>query len=396
MFNTTMLSLGKKRSCIRELFEYGLRQAQIVGKENVYDYSLGNPSIPSPPEVNEAFVDVIRNTDSLAVHGYTPAPGTPDARKAVADELSERFGIAIRPANIFLTCGAAPALISVIRALSEPEAEIIAIAPFFPEYRPFVESNGVRFVEVPPDYENFQINMEALESLISPHTQAIIVNSPNNPSGTVYSRETLAKLGDLLERKGREIGHTIYIIADEPYRELVYDGVEVPFIPTIYPNTVVCYSYSKSLSLPGERIGYVCVPDWAADSEDLFAAIAGAARICGHTCAPSLQQRVVALCTASRPDLEAYDENRKLLYDALTSYGYDCVKPQGAFYMFVKAPGGDAQAFSDLAKEKNLLIVSGADFGCPDYFRICTCVSKDMILRSLHVFEELIQEKKYL
>ena len=392
MFNETMLSLGKKRSCIRELFEYGLRQAAIVGKENVFDYSLGNPSIPSPPEVNETFISIIRDVDSLEVHGYTPAPGAMPCRKAVADELSNRYGIKIRGENIFFTCGAAPALISVIRALAVPDAEIVAIAPFFPEYRPFVEANGVRFVEVPPDYPNFQVNLKALEERITKNTQAVIVNTPNNPSGVVYSRETLENLGALLDRKGKEYGHTIYMIADEPYRELVYDGLDVPFIPTIYPNTVVCYSYSKSLSLPGERIGYVCVPDWAADSEDLFAAIAGAARICGHTCAPSLQQRVVALCTASRPNLDAYDENRTILYDALSSYGYECVKPCGAFYMFVTAPGGDAAAFSERAKEKNLLIVPGGDFGCPDYFRICTCVSKDMILRSLPVFEALVKE----
>ncbi len=392
MFNETMLSLGKKRSCIRELFEYGLRQAAIVGKENVFDYSLGNPSIPSPPEVNETFISIIRDVDSLEVHGYTPAPGAMPCRKAVAEELSKRYGIKIRGENIFFTCGAAPALISVIRALAVPDAEIVAIAPFFPEYRPFVEANGVRFVEVPPDYPDFQVNLKALEERITRNTQAVIVNTPNNPSGVVYSRETLENLGALLDRKGKEYGHTIYMIADEPYRELVYDGLDVPFIPTIYPNTVVCYSYSKSLSLPGERIGYVCVPDWAADSEDLFAAIAGAARVCGHTCAPSLQQRVVALCTASRPNLDAYDENRTILYDALSSYGYECVKPCGAFYMFVKAPGGDAAAFSDRAKEKSLLIVPGGDFGCPDYFRICTCVSKDMILRSLPVFEALIKE----
>ncbi len=393
MFNKTMLALGQKRSCIRELFEYGLRQAAIVGKENVYDYSLGNPSIPAPPEVNETFVTVVRDMDSLAVHGYTPAPGMMDARKLVAENLNDRYNAGIRPENIFLTCGAAPALISVIRALSVPDAEIIAFAPFFPEYRPFVESNGVRFVEIPPDYRAFQINLEELEARITKNTQGVIVNTPNNPSGVVYSRETLTKLGELLDRKGREIGHTIYLIADEPYRELVYDGVEVPFIPTIYPNTVVCYSWSKSLSLPGERIGYVCVPDYAADSADLFAAVAGAARICGHTCAPSLQQRVASLCVAVPPDLEAYDVNRKLLYEELSSYGYECVKPQGAFYMFVKAPGGDAQAFSDRAKLKNLLIVPGGDFGCPDYFRICTCVSKDMILRSLPAFKALIEEQ---
>ena len=387
-----MLKLGTNRSCIRELFEYGLRQAAIVGKENVFDYSIGNPSIPAPPEVNESFVDIIRNTDSLAVHGYTPAPGMPAARDAVAAELTERFGLPIRGANIFFTCGAAPALIAVMRALNLGESEFIAIAPFFPEYRPSAESNGAKLVVVPADVPNFQINWTALEASINARTQAIIVNSPNNPSGVIYTRETLERLAALLKRKGEELGHPIFIIADEPYRELVYDGEEAPFIPTIYPNTIVCYSYSKSLSLPGERIGYICVPDCVDDSATVFAAIAGGARASGHVCAPALQQRVVARCAASRPNIRAYDENRAVLYEALTSYGYDCVKPNGAFYMFIKAPGGDAQAFSEKAKEKNLLIVPGGDFGVPEYFRICTCVSPEMIQRSLPVFKALLEE----
>ena len=392
MVNARMLTRGTNRSCIRELFEYGLRQAAIVGKENVFDYSIGNPSIPAPPEVNEAIVDIIRNTDSLAVHGYTPAPGLPDARAAIADELSERYGVKIRGANIFFTCGAAPALIGVIRALNLGESEFIAIAPFFPEYRPFAEANGAKLVAVPADIPSFQINWAALEERIGERTQAVIVNTPNNPSGVIYTRETLERLAELLKRKSTEIGHPIFLIADEPYRELAYDDAEVPFIPTIYPNTIVCYSYSKSLSLPGERIGYICVPDWVEDSATVFAAIAGGARASGHVCAPALQQRVVARCAYSRPNLAAYDENRSLLYDALSSYGYDCVKPNGAFYMFVKAPGGDSQAFSDKAKEKNLLIVPGNDFGVPEYFRICTCVSKDMIRRSLPAFKALIEE----
>ena len=392
MVSETSLALGTSRSCIRELFEYGLRQAAVVGKENVFDYSLGNPSIPSPPEVNQAIISTIQEMDSLDIHGYTPAPGAMPARKAIADDLNARFHPSIRGENIFFTCGAAPALISVIRALAVEGAEIMAIAPFFPEYRPFTEQNGASFVVVPADTKSFQISMEAVEARITPHTQAVIINSPNNPSGVVYTRETLSSLGELLTRKSAEYGHPIYIIADEPYRELVYDGVEVPFIPTIYPNTIVCYSYSKSLSLPGERIGYVCVPDQVEDSADVYAAVAGAARAMGHVCAPSLQQLVVARCASVRPDLEAYDRNRNALYDALISYGYECVKPNGAFYMFVKAPGGSSKAFSDKAKEKNLLLVPGDDFGCPEFFRICTCVSYDMIQRSLPVFKELIED----
>ena len=392
MVSETSLALGTSRSCIRELFEYGLRQAAVVGKENVFDYSLGNPSIPSPPEVNQAIISTIQEMDSLDIHGYTPAPGAMPARKAIADDLNARFHTSIRGENIFFTCGAAPALISVIRALAVEGAEIMAIAPFFPEYRPFTEQNGASFVVVPADTKSFQISMEAVEARITPHTQAVIINSPNNPSGVVYTRETLSSLGELLTRKSAEYGHPIYIIADEPYRELVYDGVEVPFIPTLYPNTIVCYSYSKSLSLPGERIGYVCVPDQVEDSADVYAAVAGAARAMGHVCAPSLQQLVVARCASVRPDLEAYDRNRNALYDALISYGYECVKPNGAFYMFVKAPGGSSKAFSDKAKEKNLLLVPGDDFGCPEFFRICTCVSYDMIQRSLPVFKELIED----
>ena len=392
MVSETSLALGTSRSCIRELFEYGLRQAAVVRKENVFDYSLGNPSIPSPPEVNQAIISTIQEMDSLDIHGYTPAPGAMPARKAIADDLNARFHTSIRGENIFFTCGAAPALISVIRALAVEGAEIMAIAPFFPEYRPFTEQNGASFVVVPADTKSFQISMEAVEARITPHTQAVIINSPNNPSGVVYTRETLSSLGELLTRKSAEYGHPIYIIADEPYRELVYDGVEVPFIPTIYPNTIVCYSYSKSLSLPGERIGYVCVPDQVEDSADVYAAVAGAARAMGHVCAPSLQQLVVARCASVRPDLEAYDRNRNALYDALISYGYECVKPNGAFYMFVKAPGGSSKAFSDKAKEKNLLLVPGDDFGCPEFFRICTCVSYDMIQRSLPVFKELIED----
>lgn len=392
MVSESMRVLGATRSCIRELFEYGLKQAAVVGKENVYDYSIGNPSIPSPPEVNDAFVSIVQNQDSLAVHGYTTAAGNADARAAVAEDLNQRFGSSIRAQNIFFTCGAAPALVSVIRALAVKQAEIMLIAPYFPEYRPFVMQNGAKLVTVPADTSSFQIRLDALEQRLTPHTQAVIINSPNNPSGVVYTVETLTALGRILTRKAEEYGHPIYIISDEPYRELVYDGVKVPFLPKIYSDTIICYSYSKSLSLPGERIGYVCVPDQAADSQQVFEAVAGAARTLGHVCAPSLQQLVVSRCAAVRPDLEAYDRNRMTLYKALTSYGYQCTKPNGAFYMFIKAPNGDAASFSNRAKEKNLLVVPGNDFGCPEFFRISTCVSYDMILRSLPVFAELIQK----
>lgn len=395
MLNQSMYALGAVRSGIRELFEYGLRQAAVVGKENVYDYSLGNPSIPAPPKVNESIQDIVANEDTLEIHGYTSAAGYDGVRKAVADDLNVRYGASVRPGNLFFTCGAAPALVSVLKALIvSPESEIITIAPFFPEYRPFTEANGGKFVVVPPDMERFQINFTALEAAVGPNTQGIIINSPNNPSGVVYTAETLRRLAELLCARGAEYGHPIYLIADEPYRELVYDGVEVPFVPSIYENTVVCYSWSKSLSLPGERLGYILVPDACADSEALYAACAGAARCCGHVCPPSLLQRVVARCVTQMPDLAAYDANRALLYRELTRMGYRMAKPDGAFYLFIQAPDGDSEAFSEKAKQKNLLVVPGTSFGCREYFRICYCVSNDMIRRSLPVFEALIREYK--
>lgn len=394
MFNDTAMKLGSNSSCIREIFEFGLRQKAVVGAENVYDYSLGNPSIPAPPEVADAIRDILATEDSIQVHGYTSAVGYDGVRKAVAEDLTERSGMTIRPENLFFTCGAAPALMAVLRALHiDSETEIIAIAPFFPEYRPFTQSSGSRLVVVEADTEAFQIDLDGVEKVITGHTQAVIINSPNNPSGVVYTAETLKKLAAILTKKSQEVGHPIYIISDEPYRELVYGGVEVPFIPTIYPNTVICYSYSKSLGLPGERVGYVCVPDCAAQSAELYTCVKGAARMDTHTCTPGLIQRVIARCAKLRPDLRSYDENHTLLYEALTSYGYECAKPDGAFYLFVKAPGGDAKAFSERAKKENLLVVPSDDFGVKGYFRLSYCVSNDMIRRSLPAFQKLIETK---
>ena len=392
MINQNMYALGANRSCIRELFEYGRQRAAVVGPENVFDYSLGNPSIPAPSGVNEAIAAVLAEMPSLAVHGYTSAPGDLELRQAVADDLNERYGTNVRPGDLFVGCGAAPELVSVIRALAVENAEFIAVAPFFPEYRPFVESSGGRLVVVPADIPSFQIDFDALEKALNCNTQAIILNSPNNPAGTVYTAETLQKLASLLEKKNAEFGKTIYIISDEPYRELVYGGITAPWIPGIYDHTVVCYSWSKSLSLPGERIGYVYVPETCADHDALYAAVAGAARAGGHVCAPSLMQKVIARCAKLRPDLEAYDRNRRLLSEALSSYGYEMAKPDGAFYLFVKAPGGSSKAFSEKAKLQDLLLVPGDDFGCPEYFRICYCVSQDLIKRSLPIFEKLMNE----
>lgn len=391
MLNQTAYTLGANRSCIRDLFEYGRARAAVVGEENVFDYSLGNPSIPSPAAVDDAVRQILLDTPTLQVHGYTSAVGDFATRQAIADDLNRRYDAGCRAENFFLGCGAAPELVAVFTALAVPEGELLAIAPYFPEYKPFAQAAGLSFRVVPPDVPDFQIKLDAVEAMLTPHTQAVLINTPNNPSGVVYTGRTLEALGALLTRKSGEFGHPIYLISDEPYRELAY-GVEVPFVPLIYPNTVVCYSYSKSLSLPGERIGYIYVPDSAADSRALYAAVAGAARSAGHVCAPSLWQKVVARCAGLRPDLEAYDRNRKALYEGLTAMGYEMAKPDGAFYLFIKAPGGDANAFSEKAKKRDLLLVPGDGFGCPGYFRICYCVSYDMIQRSLPVFRALINE----
>ena len=391
MYNASAYALGANRSCIRELFEYGRARAAVVGPENVFDFSLGNPSIPAPPQVNEAVREILADTNPLLVHGYTSAVGDLEARAAISRDLNERYGASTAPEDFFLGCGAAPELTAVFRALAVPGGELLVQAPYFPEYLPFAREAGLIFRPIPADVPDFQIRLPALEAMLTPATQAVLVNSPNNPSGVVYTRQTLTALAELLERKSREYGHPIYIISDEPYRELSY-GAEVPFLPLIYPNTVVCYSYSKSLSLPGERIGYIYVPRQAKDSRELYAAIAGAARSMGHVCAPSLWQKVIARCVGLRPDLDAYDRNRRKLYEGLTEMGYETARPDGAFYLFVKAPGGDAEAFSERAKKHDLLVVPGDGFGCPGYFRLCYAVSYDTICRSLPVFRAVLEE----
>lgn len=391
MYNKTAYALGANRSCIRELFEYANQRAKEIGAENIFDYSLGNPSIPAPSQVDEAIRQILKDTDTLAVHGYTSAGGSPETRQSIADDLNARYSAGVTVEDLFITCGAAPALTAVLHALATPGASVLAVAPYFPEYKPFSQGAGLRFRVVPADIPDFQIRLDTLEEMLDPSTAAIILNSPNNPSGTVYTARTLTSLAALLSRKSQEFGHPIYIVSDEPYRELTY-GCEAPFLPTIYPNTVVCYSYSKSLSLPGERIGYVYVPAAATDSTALYAAIAGSARAMGHVCAPSLLQKVIARCAHIRPDLNAYDRNRRTLYEALTAMGYEMARPDGAFYLFIKAPGGNARAFSEKAKAKDLLLVPGDDFGCPGYFRICYCVSFDTIQKSLPIFRSLIEE----
>lgn len=390
MYSKTAYEMGTNRCTIRDLAEYGAARAKVIGKENVYDFTIGNPSLPAPPEIEQAIREVLQDMGSLDTHSYTSASGDMAARTAVAEDLNRRYGTSITAGELFLGCGASAELCAVFRALSVPGAEIIAIAPYFSEYEPFAESAGCKLKVVPPDVPNFQIRLDAVEAALTEHTVAIIINSPNNPSGVVYTRETLSQLGELLNRKRAQYGHPIYIVADEPYRELAYDGVEVPFIPTIYPDTIVCYSYSKSLSLPGERIGYIYVPRQATDGEALYTAVAGAARSYGHICAPSLWQYVLARCAHLKPDLTEYDRNRKALYEGLRQLGYQVAKPDGAFYLFVKVPGGDAEAFCEKAKQKDLLVVPGDSFGCPGYMRLCYCVSYEKIQKSLPIFGSLI------
>lgn len=388
MFNEEVYALGTQRSCIRELFAYGAMRKAQVGEENVYDFSLGNPSIPAPSEVNEILQELIACTDPVVLHGYTAAQGAYETRKAIADNLNERFSAGADAEDLFITCGAAPGLTAIFKALATPGAEIAAIAPYFPEYKVFVEQAGAVFREVPPDIPDFGINLAAVEETVNANTVALIVNSPNNPSGRVYDRQTLEALADLLRRKAEEVGHPIYIVADEPYRELAYE-VEVPFLPGIYENTLVCYSYSKSLSLPGERIGYVYVPQQTQYGKELYAGIAGAARGNGHVCAPALLQKLIAKGAHLGPNLNAYDRNRTLLYEGLVEAGYTVAKPDGAFYLFVKAPGGDANAFSEKAKRRDVLAVPGDGFGCPGYFRLCYCVKEETILKALPIFAQL-------
>jgi len=391
VINKKYLHLGTERSSIRELFEYGKMKAEIIGSENVFDFSLGNPSTPPPAKVMRAFDEILSENDPMAIHGYTSAQGSIKARTAIANSINKRFGINASADEIYISCGAAAALCSVIGALSEnSDSEFVAIAPYFPEYKVFVEGQGATLKVVDADTEDFQIDLEKLSLLLNEKTSAVIINSPNNPSGRVYSEKTIKNLSKLLKERSKEIGHPIYIISDEPYRELVYDDVFVPYIPNYYDDTIICYSYSKSLSLPGERIGYVYVPSSVSQSKSVYAAVAGAARSMGYVCAPSLLQEVIARCCDTEPNLDDYKTNRELLYNALTEYGYDCVKPDGAFYLFVKAPCGDAKRFSEIAKEKNILVVSGDSFGVKEYVRISYCVNTDMIKRALPYFKELI------
>ena len=392
MLNEKMAALGNNRSTIRELFEYGNKRAAVVGRENVLDFSLGNPNVPAPDAVREAILAEAAG-DPVALHGYTSAQGAADVRKALVDDINRRFGTDYTGDSLYLTAGAAAALSCAFKAIACPGDEFVVLAPYFPEYLMFIESGaGAKAVVVPPSIADFQINFDALEKALNEHTKAVVINSPNNPSGAVYSEQTIRQLAELLREKEAQFGHPIYLVSDEPYREIVYDGVQTPFVPTYYDDTIVCYSYSKSLSLPGERIGYVLVPPQAADSADLYAAVCGAGRALGYVCAPSMFQRVAARCTGLTSDITVYQTNRDLLFDGLTSMGYTCVKPQGAFYMFPQTLEPDDRAFCERAKKYDLLVVPGADFGAPGHMRISYCVQTETIRRALPLFEKLAKE----
>lgn len=394
MINQKMYELGTKKSTIRTIFEFGRKRAAEVGEENVYDFSLGNPNVPTPEFIKQAAVDILMNSEPSAVHGYTVAPGNPQAREALAKSVNKRFGTNFAAKNFFMTAGAAAAITICFKALAQPEDEFITFAPFFPEYRAFVESVGGKLVVVPAQPADWQIDFAAFEKLVTNHTKAVIVNSPNNPSGAVYSEETIKKLADILRRKEEEYHHPIFIISDEPYREIAFEGYTVPYVPKFYDNTLVCYSYSKSFSLPGERIGYIVVPDEVANFSKVYGSIAGAARVLTHVNAPSLWQLVIGRCAEMPSDISTYVKNGQLLYQGLIDAGFECVKPQGAFYLFPKCLEEDDYAFCERAKKYDLLLVPGTDFGCPGYFRAAYCIKTETIEKSLPLFKKLAEEYK--
>ncbi len=395
MISQEMMGLGKKRSTIREIFEYGNMRAKIVGRENVFDFSLGNPNVPGPQMLTDEINGFVKEEPAEVLHGYTSATGLEWVREAMAESLNSRFGTNFNKENFYMTCGAAASLCIVLKAIACPGDEFVVPAPFFPEYRCWIENTvNSKCVVVPARPEDFQINFDAFEKSINEHTKAVIINTPNNPCGAVYSEETVKKLASILSEAQKKFGHAIYLISDEPYREIVYDGLKLPFVTKYYDNTFVCYSFSKSLSLPGERIGYVLVPDEMEDSKDVYAAVCGAGRILGYVCAPSLMQRVVGKCATLTADISVYERNRNILYDGLTKAGYSCVKPQGAFYMFPRSLEEDEYAFCERAKKYDLLLVPGRDFGCPGHVRISYCVKTEMIEKALPLFEKLAKEYK--
>ncbi|MCI6092456.1 pyridoxal phosphate-dependent aminotransferase [bacterium] len=392
--NERMVALGTSRSVIRELFEFGKQRAAEIGAENVFDFSIGNPSVPAPDAVNETAIKLLQDTDPVVIHGYTSAQGDIEVRKLLADSVNRRFDTSFGPDNFYVSVGAAAALCCCLNGLCNKDDEVIVFAPYFPEYKVFIEGAGAKMNLIPADTEAFQIDFEKFEAAINENTKAVIVNSPNNPCGVVYSHETCTKLAEILNAKSAELGHPIYLIADEPYREIVFDGIEVPYLPKYYNNTLVCYSWSKSLSLPGERLGYVLVPDEVEEHGLVYAAVAGAGRSLGYVNAPGLFQRVCAMCADMTADITIYETNRNLLYNGLREIGFDVVKPDGTFYIFPKTLEEDDVAFCERAKQFNILIVPGSGFGCPGHARISYCVPTERIERALDAFKKLADSYK--
>ncbi len=394
MYTESLVKFGKVRSEIRDLFEYGMKRKAEIGEENVYDFSIGNPSVPTPQCVNDAIKELVDTSDSISLHGYTSAQGDAEVRKTVADHLNKKYGAKVSADNIYMTCGAAAALSIVMNACMQPGDECLVIKPYFPEYGVYIERSGAKVVEVDPEDKTLQIDIDNVEAAINENTKAIVINSPNNPSGVVYKKDKVEALCELLKKKEEEYGHPIFIITDEPYRELIYDDIELPYLINYYDNTFSCYSYSKALSMPGERIGYVVVSPKIANYEDAYAAVCGSGRALGYVCAPSLWQKVVAKCVDATADISIYKKNRDLFYNSLTEMGFECVYPDGAFYLFVKAMEEDSRAFSAKCKEHEILVVPADSFGMPGYVRVSYCVETKQIEDALPAFKALAEEYK--
>ena len=392
MISEKMKPYVKNNSAIRMMFEEGNRLRAKYGADKVFDFSLGNPSVPAPDSVREAIIELVNTTDPTILHGYMSNAGFEDVRQTIAESLNKRFDTKFSAKNLIMTVGAASGLNVILKTILNPGEEVIVFAPYFLEYGAYVRNYDGVLVEISPDTATFQPNLAEFEKKITPKTKAVIVNTPHNPTGVVYSEETIRKLSAILEAKQKEFGTVIYLISDEPYRELAYDGVEVPYLTKYYDNTVVGYSYSKSLSLPGERIGYLVIPDEADGSEELISAATIANRTLGCVNAPSLIQKVVAKCVDAKTDLAAYDKNRQALYNGLKECGFECIKPQGAFYLFVKSPVADEKAFCEAGKKYNILMVPGSSFACPGYVRLAYCVSYETIVNSLPEFKKLAAE----
>lgn len=392
MISEKMKPYVKNNSAIRMMFEEGNRLRAKYGADKVFDFSLGNPSVPAPDCVREAIIELVNGTDPTVLHGYMSNAGFEDVRQTIAESLNKRFDTKFSAKNLIMTVGAASGLNVILKTILNPGEEVIVFAPYFLEYGAYVRNYDGVLVEISPDTTTFQPNLAEFEKKITPKTKVVIVNTPHNPTGVVYSEETIRKLSAILEAKQKEFGTVIYLISDEPYRELAYDGVEVPYLTKYYDNTVVGYSYSKSLSLPGERIGYLVIPDEADGSEELISAATIANRTLGCVNAPSLIQKVVAKCVDAKTDLAAYDKNRQALYNGLKECGFECIKPQGAFYLFVKSPVADEKAFCEAGKKYNILMVPGSSFACPGYVRLAYCVSYETIVNSLPEFKKLAAE----